>query len=199
MEGIESIINYWFGTSVDDAEVIREKSALWWKKDPKVDEEIRRRFEMMLDAEVKNEFESWSREPRGQLARILLCDQFPRNMYRNFARAFDYDERARKLTFAALTLGMDKKLRLVERVFMYLPLEHSEDAEDQAASVRFFTLLDEQAPKAAKDSYRFYLDYALKHKAIVDRFGRFPHRNAILGRASTPEELEFLKGPDSSF
>jgi uncharacterized protein (DUF924 family) len=199
METADTILHYWFGASTDDADAIREKSALWWKKDPMVDEEIRRRFEMMLEAEVKNEFESWGKWPRGQLARILLCDQFPRNMYRHTPRAFAYDERARRHAREALDQGMDKKLRLVERVFMYLPFEHSEDTEDQATSVRLSTALHEEAPEAAKPTYRNYLDYALKHKEIIDRFGRFPHRNAILGRNSTPEELEFLNGPGSSF
>jgi uncharacterized protein (DUF924 family) len=199
METTDTILYYWFGAGADDAEVIREKSALWWKKGAKVDEEIRRRFEMMLDSEVKNEFESWSQSPRGQLARILLCDQFPRNMYRDTPRAFAYDERARQLARDALRQELDKKLRLVERVFIYLPFEHSEDAEDQAKSAQLFTGLYEEAPKAAQATYRSYLDFALMHKNIIDRFGRFPHRNAILGRDSTSKEREFLQGSGSSF
>jgi uncharacterized protein (DUF924 family) len=199
METAESILHFWFDVSAEDAEVIRKKSALWWQKDPKVDEEIRRRFEMMLDAEVKSEFESWSRDPRGQLARILLCDQFPRSMYRGLPRSFAYDERARHLARNALDLGMDKKLRWIERVFLYLPFEHSEDYDDQATSVRLFSALRDEAPTGEKATYENYLDFALKHKAIIDRFGRFPHRNRILGRGSTPDEEEFLKGPGSSF
>ena len=199
MEDVESILHYWFGGATDDAEIVREKSALWWKQDSKVDAEIRRRFEMMLNAEIKNEFASWSSSPRGQLARVLLCDQFPRNMYRDSPRAFDYDERARKLSRDALDTGRDKKLRPVERVFLYLPFEHSETVDDQALSLRLFTELVEDVPETDKSAFQKQLGFAQKHKEIIDRFGRFPHRNAILGRQSTAAEAEFLKGPDSSF
>jgi len=199
MEDVESILHYWFGGATDDAEIVREKSALWWKQDSKVDAEIRRRFEMMLNAEIKNEFASWSSSPRGQLARILLCDQFPRNMYRDSPRAFDYDERARKLAREALDAGQDKKLRPVERVFLYLPFEHSETVDDQELSLRLYTALVEYVPETDRPTYQKFLEFARKHKEIIDRFGRFPHRNAILGRQSTAAEAEFLKGPGSSF
>jgi uncharacterized protein (DUF924 family) len=199
MEDVESILHYWFGGATDDAEIVREKSALWWKQDSKVDAEIRRRFEMMLNAEIKNEFASWSSSPRGQLARVLLCDQFPRNMYRDSPRAFDYDERARKLAREALDAGQDKKLRPVERVFLYLPFEHSETVDDQTLSLRLYTELVEDVPETDRPTYQKFLEYARKHKEIIDRFGRFPHRNAILGRQSTAAEAEFLKGPGSSF
>jgi uncharacterized protein (DUF924 family) len=199
MEDVESILHYWFGGATDDAEIVREKSALWWKQDSKVDAEIRRRFEMMLNAEIKNEFASWSSSPRGQLARILLCDQFPRNMYRDSPRAFDYDERARKLAREAIDAGQDKKLRPVERVFLYLPFEHSETVDDQELSLRLYTALVEYVPETDRPTYQKFLEFARKHKEIIDRFGRFPHRNAILGRQSTAAEAEFLKGPGSSF
>jgi len=198
-ENAESIWLYWFGAGPDEAEIIREKSALWWKKNPQADAEIRRRFEPVLEAESRAEFESWDRHPRGRLARILLCDQFPRNMYRGTRRAFAYDEHARELARSALDRKTDQALRLIERVFMYLPFEHSEDAADQATGVRLFMTLHEQAPEGVKDTFREYLDYALRHREIIDRFGRFPHRNAVLGRDSTPEEREFLQGPGSSF
>jgi uncharacterized protein (DUF924 family) len=199
MESTDSILHYWFGTNADDTEVIREKSAQWWKKDPKVDEEMRQRFEMTLEAESQGELESWGNIPRGQLARILLLDQFPRSMYRGTARAFAYDERARQRAREALDRGMDRKLQPVERVFIYMPFEHSEEANDQATGVQLFSALREELPEAVKTPFQDFLDFALKHKEIVDRFGRFPHRNAILSRDSTPEEVEFLKGPGSSF
>lgn len=199
MQSIESILGYWFGAASDDADVIRDQSALWWKKNPRVDAEIRQRFEATFEAEVRDELESWGDDPRGQLARMLLCDQFPRNMHRDTAKSFAFDARARELANTALEQGLDKRLRAVERVFAYLPFEHSEAHQDQELSVQLFTtLLGEVAP-ALKSSFQFYLDFAHKHKTIIDRFGRFPHRNAILGRESTLEELEFLKGPGSSF
>ena len=198
-ENAESILHFWFGAGRDEAEVIREKSALWWKKDPRIDEEIRRRFELTLDAELRGEHASWDKLPGGRLARILLCDQFPRNMYRGNARAFAYDQAARRLARAVLDQKIDQTLRPVERVFVYLPFEHSENAADQITGVRLFTLLDEQAPDATKAAYGNFLDFALRHKETIDRFGRFPHRNSVLGRISTPEEQEFLKARDSSF
>ena len=198
-ENTESILHYWFGAREDEAEIIREKSALWWKKDPRIDEDIRRRFEITLDAEWRGELASWDDLPGGRLARILLCDQFPRNMYRGTARAFASDELARRLARAALDQKIDQALRPIERVFVYLPFEHSENAVDQDTGVQLFTALHEQAPESVKAAYRNYLDYALRHREIIDRFGRFPHRNSVLGRISTPEEQEFLKAPGSSF
>jgi len=199
MESVDSILQYWFGNSADDAEVVREKTVLWWKKNHEVDEEIRRRFEAMLESEIKGELASWSNSPRGQLARMLLLDQFPRNMYRGTARAFAYDEQARRLARQVLDQGVDRKLRPVERVFIYLPFEHSEDVQDQATGVQLFEALLEEVPATVKQPFQNFLDFAKKHKEIVDNFKRFPHRNALLGRESTPEELEFLKGPGSSF
>jgi len=199
MKSIESIIDYWFGEHPDDDAVIREKSDLWWKKNPEVDKEIRRRFETLLESELKGELASWANSPRGRLARMLLLDQFPRNMYRGSARAFACDERARQLARETLDQSVDRKLRPVERVFLYLPFEHSENAPDQVTGVRLFATLLEEIPETLKPPFRNLLEFAQKHKAIIDRFGRFPHRNALLGRDSTPEELEFLKGPGSSF
>ncbi|MDH3406912.1 MAG: DUF924 domain-containing protein, partial [Gammaproteobacteria bacterium] len=125
-------------------------------------------------------------DPRGHLARILLCDQFPRNIYRGKPESFMYDARAKQLARVALDRGWDKPLRPVERVFVYLPFEHSEDAQDQSLSVELFSALYNVVAEELKQPFRYYLDFATKHKEIIDRFGRFPHRNAILGRLSTP-------------
>lgn len=198
-ENPASILRYWFGAGTDEAGIIREMSALWWKKDTRVDEEIRRRFEPTLEAELRDEHVSWDPLPGGTLARILLCDQFPRNMYRGNARAFAHDERARRLARALRDRKNDRSLRPIERVFAYLPFEHSEDAQDQGTSLRLFAALYARAADGVRDSYRNYLDFALRHQEIIDRFGRFPHRNDILGRDSTAAEQEFLKSPGSSF
>jgi uncharacterized protein (DUF924 family) len=199
MESADSILQFWFGTGTDAAAVSRERSALWWGKAPKLDADIRRRFAATLESEVRGELEVRGDDARTLLARIILCDQFPRNMYRGTARAFAYDERARALAHRVLGHGADRALAPLERVFAYLPLEHSENVADQTESVRLFTALHEQAGGADKPLFRNFLDYALRHREIVERFGRFPHRNAILGRDSTPRELEFLKSPGSSF
>ncbi|MCR4301370.1 MAG: DUF924 domain-containing protein [Sulfuricaulis sp.] len=199
MESADSIWHYWFGPDAADAAIIREKSALWWKKNPKVDEEIRWRFEPTLAEEMRGVLESWSTNPRGHLARILLCDQFPRNIYRGEPESFMYDARARQLAREALDRGLDRPLHPVERVFVYLPFEHSESRQDQEFSEQLFTSLLGEVTPALKPPFQNFLDFAHKHKEIIDRFGRFPHRNAILGRASTPGEIEFLQQPDSSF
>ena len=199
METAESILLFWFGNSADDAEVIREKWNFWWKKNSQVDDEIQSRFETTLEAEIRGELESWGKSARGQLARTILLDQLSRNMYRDTWRAFAHDKRTRDLVREALEQGMDKRLRPVERVFMYMPFEHSEDSKDQKTSEQLFSALVAEVPDDQKPLFRDFLDYAVQHKTVIDRFGRFPHRNTILGRESTPEEMEFLKRPGSSF
>ncbi|MHB8534974.1 MAG: DUF924 family protein [Sulfuricaulis sp.] len=192
-------MRFWFGAGADEVGIIREMSGLWWKKDTRADEQIRRRFEPTLEAELREELVSWDELPGGTLARILLCDQFPRNMYRDSARAFAHDERARRLAHALLNQKNDRSLRPIECVFAYLPFEHSEDTQDQGTSIRLFAALYARAADGVRDNYRNYLDFAVRHQEIIDRFGRFPHRNNILGRDSTPAEREFLKSPGSSF
>lgn len=199
METAQSILHFWFGDSADDAAVIREKWDIWWKKNSKIDDDIRSRFEQTLEAEFRGELDSWGKGAHGRLARIILLDQFSRNMYRGAPWAFAFDERARALAREALEQGMDQSLRRVERVFIYMPFEHSEDPKDQETSVALFTALVAEAPEGQKTLFRDFLEYAVNHKAVIVRFGRFPHRNALLGRESTAEELEFLKRPGSSF
>lgn len=199
METLDSVLHFWFGDAADDASVIRERSDLWWSKEPIIDEEIRRRFGALLDSERQGEWPGRSNDPRAWLARILLLDQFPRNIYRGTPQAFAYDQQAKALTHVALAAGMDARLRPVERVFLYMPLEHSERSEDQAQAVKLFTALYDQVPREQKALFQVFLDFASRHKAIIDRFGRFPHRNAILGRRSTPDERAFLETPGSSF
>ena len=133
------------------------------------------------------------------MALILLLDQMPRVIHRGTPGAFAQDDKARRFADKGLASGADRLLRPIERVFFYLPFEHSEDAADQERSVELFQELAAEVPEEWKKSFDFYLDFAVRHEAIIDRFGRFPHRNAILGRESTPEEIEFLKEPGSGF
>ncbi len=199
---IDDILEFWFGAAsdvADDAAVAKRNAQLWWSKNEATDREIRERFESVLEKAVRGELDSWRASPRGVLALILLVDQFTRNMYRGTPRSFAHDALARELCRDALARGADAELRPIERVFVYLPLEHSEDRQDQAESVRLFEGLLESVPPGAEDTFREFLDYAVRHREIIDRFGRFPHRNSILGRESTPEESEFLEQPGSSF
>jgi uncharacterized protein (DUF924 family) len=199
METTESILEFWFGRSADDAVVMKEKSALWWAKDAATDHAMRERFSGWLPQAAGGELDDWLRTPRGRLALILLCDQFPRNIHRDTPQAFAFDEHARAWCKAGLRDGVDRQLRLIERVFFYLPLEHSESLDDQHDAVMQYEALVSDVPIERRADFTGFLDFAKQHCAIIERFGRFPHRNAVLGRASSAEELAFLQEPGSSF
>ncbi|GAB4362529.1 MAG: DUF924 family protein [Kiloniellaceae bacterium] len=182
MSALQDILGFWF------AEGRQEQ---WFKKSEAFDAEVRRLLLPHLEAALAGKYESWRREPQGCLALVLLLDQVPRNVYRDTPRAFATDPAARAVTRHALAEGFDRALATTdERMFLYLPLEHSEDLRDQQDCVRLVGQMEGAAE---------YLSYAERHRDIIARFGRCPHRNAILGRESTEAELEFLKQPNSSF
>lgn len=199
MHEAEIVLGYWFGTSTDDALVAKQQAGLWWSKNVAADTEIRQSFESMVLAAETGALDNWNSTAEGRLALIILADQFPRNIYRDTAAAFRFDPRARSLCLQGLSAGDDKKLRPIQRLFFYLPLEHSENGEHQARCVALLEALLAEVEPALKPMMTGFLDFANKHKVIIDRFGRFPHRNAILQRESTPEELLFLQQPGSSF
>jgi uncharacterized protein (DUF924 family) len=199
METPDTIHAFWFGTHTDDDAVIASQSALWWRKQAEVDAEIRQRFAPWVARAASGELDGWLADIRGRLALILLTDQFPRNIWRGEAAAFAFDVLALRWAKDTLRLGLDGELRAVERVFVYLPLEHSEDLGDQREAVRLFDRLATSVPVPHRPSFDSYLDYARRHLAIIERFGRFPHRNAALGRETTAEETAFLQQPGSSF
>ena len=199
LEQAESILDYWFGTEADDLVAANQHAALWWKKNSQVDQKIRERFASVLDAAANGDLDDWLTHPRGRLALIILADQFSRNMYRETPRSFAFDRFAQTWCKAGLDSGADRVLRPIERVFFNLPLEHSESLEDQQRSVALGKSLAERVPDAHRELFDGYLKYAERHRDIVLRFGRFPHRNAILGRESTEEEIAFLQQPGSSF
>jgi uncharacterized protein (DUF924 family) len=199
METPGTILEFWFGSNADDAAVAEERSALWWAKHAKVDEEIRERFGACMARTASGELDAWAATAGGRLALILLADQFPRNAYRDTPQAFALDPLALAWCKEGIRLGLHASLRPIERVFFYLPLEHSESLDDQRQSVALFQeLVDSVEPRCA-GTFRGFLDFAVRHRDIVMRFGRFPHRNRILGRPSTPEELAFLQEKGSSF
>ena len=199
MENSEAILQFWFGTADDDLEVAEQCDRLWWKKNPKVDAEIRERFAGVVDAAASGQFDAWLADPRGRLALIILTDQFSRNMYRGTARAFAFDSLALSWAKEGIASGADQSLRPIERIFFYMPLEHSESIEDQDRMVAFTIDLAAKVSAEKRKLFESYVDFAERHRDIVRRFGRFPHRNVILGRASTPEESAFLEQPGSSF
>lgn len=199
-EGIDcpEILHTWFGEG-DDAAIIGRQSKLWWGKDVDVDADLRRRFEPVLKALSAGGKRAWLARPEGRLAAIILADQIPRNIYRETPAAFSTDPLARSLTLEGLEAGADRMLRPLQRVFFYLPLEHAESLALQDLSVMLFQVLLDEAPPALQGAFRGYLDFARRHRDIIRRFGRFPHRNRILGRESGAAELVFLEQPGSGF
>jgi uncharacterized protein (DUF924 family) len=200
MEAIrDELLDLWFGDTRDDVEAGENQAELWWGQSPETDEMLGARFGQATSAAAAGALDHWSGSPRGRLALILLLDQLPRVIHRGTPGAFATDERARQIAMQGLKSAADRLLRPIERVFFYLPFEHSEDLADQERSVELFEALAAEVADGWRSTFESYLEFACKHKDIIDRFGRFPHRNAILGRESTPEEIEFLKQPGSGF
>lgn len=195
------ILGFWFGKPEDGGAPPPELSRMWWAKDKKTDEYIRDNFEHGLVNAKEGKLLQWEKTPTGTLALIILLDQFSRNIYRDTPGAFTQDGQALEIAARGVEKGFDRELPPVMRVFFYMPFMHSEDLGMQERSVALFGALERDftsPPELAKmlSSNR---DYAERHYAIIERFGRYPHRNGILGRESSPEEIEFLKEPGSSF
>ena len=176
----DDVLRFWF----DEIEPAQR-----WRADPDFDERIRARFGELHRAVVQGELYDWRREVGGRLAEIIVLDQFSRNLHRGHAAAFAADPMALALAQEAVRGGHDQALPPQRRLFLYMPWMHSESAAIHAVAVELFTAL----------GLAGNLDFELRHKAIIDRFGRYPHRNAVLGRTSTPAELQFLSEPGSSF
>jgi uncharacterized protein (DUF924 family) len=195
----EDILYFWFGELDELGCASPNQRKLWWTKSEEFDQTIRSKFLPVYEAVAAGDLERWRSTPRGTLAYIIVLDQFSRNMFRNTAKMFSADPRAREVCREGLDAGFDTELRFDERVFFYLPLEHSEDLADHERCHELFSALCKTAPESLQADAEYYLDYAKQHRAIIDRFGRYPHRNEVLGRTSTQEEIEFLKQPGSSF
>jgi uncharacterized protein (DUF924 family) len=185
-----AVLAYWFGAP-DEPDFLQPRS-VWFTKSEATDRAIAERFGAAVESALAGEFDAWGASARGALALIIVLDQFTRNIYRGTPRAFAGDDRALSLARQLVDTGQDRTLEPAERWFAYMPLEHSERLVDQYEAVRLFEQL-------AADGIDSPLEWARRHFDVVARFGRFPHRNAILGRASTAEEIEFLKQPGSSF
>lgn len=186
------VLDFWFGSA--DAPDHGRARAAWFRKDAQFDRRIVEQFGSLIETALAGGLEHWQREPGSALAQILVLDQFTRNAFRDQPRAFAGDAAALAAARAMLAAGQDGDLLPVQRAFVYLPFEHAEDIAAQAQSVRLFTDLAAAAPELAD-----MLDYAQRHHAVIARFGRFPHRNALLGRQSSAEELAFLQQPGSRF
>jgi uncharacterized protein (DUF924 family) len=176
----QEIIEFWFN-EID--------SSKWFVKDTRFDEEIRSRFFDVHNQAINGELWTWRSSPLGSLAEIIILDQFSRNMYRDKAESFLYDPLALALSQSAISSGIDCHLNALQRGFLYMPFMHSESLKIHEEALSLFTKLGIKAS----------LDFELKHKKIIERFGRYPHRNEIIGRHSTPEEQVFLLQPESGF
>ncbi len=174
------ILDFWFRETAP---------AQWWQKSATFDALIRERFGLLHEAAISCELFAWRVSPWGRLAEVIVLDQFSRNLYRDTPRAFAADPQALSLAQTAIALGADEMLPVAQRAFLYMPFMHSESAAIHRIAVELF-----RTP-----GMEVNFNSALKHKAIIDRFGRYPHRNAILGRVSTPDEVAFLQLPGSSF
>ena len=200
MQPWQPLLDFWFGAPTDDALRAKRQAPLWWGKSSETDALLARRFGVQAEAAANGDLANWADQPHGRLALILLLDQLPRNIHRGTPTAFTRDPLAREQCLKGLSLGMDRQLSPLERVFFYLPLEHAESREQQARSVALFEeLAAEQAHSPANETFAGFADFARRHQVIIERFGRFPHRNDILGRTSTPEETAFLLQPGSGF
>jgi uncharacterized protein (DUF924 family) len=185
-QAVREILEFWFGDDLKPRKI-------WFVRNLDFDEAIRSRFLSLHTQAATGKLDAWITTPESCLALVLLLDQFSRNMFRGQLQAFATDPKARQVAQMAIDQQFDQSLPPVQRQFFYYPLEHTEDLECQYQAVKLFEQFKDNAE--LDDSYV----YALKHRDIIERFGRFPHRNSILGRASTPEEIEFLKQPGSSF
>jgi uncharacterized protein (DUF924 family) len=200
----EAVLDFWFADAAKSAAALAERMKFWFGMDTAAeiraqDELIRSRFADLVDRALRGELDSWAASPQGRLALILVLDQLPRNIHRGTARAFAGDAAALALTLEGIKSGADRLLDACERVFFCMPLQHAESLAMQEKAVEVFGSL----ARAADDEQRAFVEscvpYAIVHRDIVRRFGRFPHRNAILGRESTPAERAYLAADAPDF
>lgn len=191
MARVEEILDFWFGSP--KSEDYGKERSFWFTKKPEFDRELGDRFLLNYEQAARGELDYLQDSPLGCLTLVLLLDQFGRNMFRGTPKSFATDAKALFVAQGAVERGSDRALLPVQRWFIYLPFEHSENLADQERCVELFATLSNH-PASANT-----IEYALRHKAVIERFGRFPHRNKILGRTNTAAEAEFLKQPGSSF
>jgi uncharacterized protein (DUF924 family) len=188
MSDAQGVLDFWFDPSHE---------ALWFERDDAFDAQIRTRFGALHERAARGELDGWTAQPQSWLALLIVLDQFSRNLHRGDARAFACDGQAQRIALEGIGRGFDQQLPPYQRAFAYLPLEHAEDGGLQAWCVDLFDRLHQAHPEVPL--YASYLDYARRHGEVIERFGRFPHRNAVLGRASTPDEADYLAQPGAGF
>ncbi len=198
-ETISEIVSYWLGSSLDNTEAASGRRDWWYKGGAPVDDQIRTRFGNLVPQACARELMAWQSTPDGALALILLLDQFTRNLYRNTPQAYAGDACAFEVVTRAIEQKLDTPLPPVSRIWLYHPFHHAEDVEDQDRGLVLLNEIRQEAPA----EWQPYVEQSIKgwtrHRNIVARFGRFPHRNAVLSRNSTDEELNFLKTNSEAF
>jgi uncharacterized protein (DUF924 family) len=205
MDEARKVREFWFGKLPLSEEALEERMQVWFgsgippEQLQEWDDSIHAQFEPLVRQAIDGELAAWGDGPRRRMSLILLLDQFPRNIYRGTARVFAGDEQALALALSGMNSGADAALDPVERIFFYMPLQHAEEREVQDESVAAYRRLVMEAPDELKGTFKSSLDYAERHQKVIARFGRFPHRNKILGRVSTPEELTWLKEGGDDF
>ncbi len=195
----EKVIEFWFADSTTDPLKARERFAFWFQPSPQTDAAIRERFSDLVCQAQAEALGSWETEPRCCLALIITLDQFPRNLHRGKPQAFAADPLALEVVRRGLSQSYLSALSPIEQAFFLMPLQHAEHLSVQEESVRWFESLVSQVPAEWREALGAYLGSARKHYSIIERFGRFPHRNPILGRESTAAEQEFLASGSGSF
>lgn len=203
MDEARQVRDFWFGPLPLNAGQLKERSVVWWGVGETLeernarDETIRARFGSLIERAAQGELDSWAVSPRRRLSLILVLDQFPRSIYRGTRWAFAHDAQALQLALTGIQSSADAALDPFERMFFYMPLQHSEALEAQDESVIAFRRLRDEAPAEVRSHFEEAFRFAEQHRDVIARFGRFPHRNRLLGRVSTDEEREFLKTADS--
>jgi len=195
----EHILDFWFGPVGTTPSIVARQRKLWFGKSAANDQAVTDQFANTLVTATAGQLDHWANTPRGRLALLVVFDQFPHHIHRDQPQAFATDPQALALSLEALKAGEDAQLAPIERVFLYLPLEHAESNGMQDRSVSLYEKLAHESTTDERALFEDFLNHARRHRDVVARFGRFPHRNAILGRPSSDDELEFLKQPGSRF
>lgn len=198
-EAIRRILDFWFSAAELDAPQIDSRMERWFGSDPALDQQIRAEFGPLVERALAGELDGWAASAEGRLALILLLDQFCRNIHRGTAMAFAGDRRALKLCIEGSMGNEYRTLSPVQRVFFFMPLQHAESAGVQDKSVRIYNALAEGVSDTLRETFLTFAQFAELHRDIVARFGRFPHRNRVLGRSNTPEEDSYLAADAPSF
>jgi uncharacterized protein (DUF924 family) len=193
MTDVEQVLTYWFGEPAKDAAALLAKVKRWYQGGAAVDQEIAQRFSGLVERALAGELEAWAHAPKSRLALILLLDQFTRNLYRGDPRTYQGDPAAQALALDAFERGMDKPLSFEERQFLIMPLTHAEDLGLQERGLGLIEAVASEAPEPLRPVFALGVEQAMKYREVIARFGRFPHRNALLGRASTEAEETFLR------